>query len=57
MSKYNVGDMVIHSGGRGVVTKIIKGVRYGYLVRVEYKFDGSKDTLFFFEDEIIGKIN
>lgn len=65
MPKYNVGDMVIHDGGgyagictTGYITKVRKNAvgRLGYDVLVAYP-DGAKDELYFFETEIIGKIN
>lgn len=65
MSKYNVGDVVKHNGGGySVISRygLITGIRInawgkaGYDVLVTYP-DGSKDVLFFFEKEIINKIN
>lgn len=65
MSKYNIGDFVVHNGGGySVISRygLITGIRInawgkvGYDVQVTYP-DGDKDVLFFFEEEIINKIN
>ena len=65
MSKYDVGDFVVHDGGGysaisryGLITGIRTNAqgKVGYDVLVTYP-DGYKDVLFFFEREIISKIN
>ena len=65
MSKYHIGDFVVHDGGgycgisrAGLITgiRINEWGRVGYDVRVTYP-DGHEDVLFFFEREIISKIN
>lgn len=65
MSKYHIGDCVVHDGGGysaisrfGFITGIrINAVgRVGYDVLVTYP-GGSSVVLFFFEEEIINKIN
>ena len=65
MSKYNIGDFVVHDGGgyseisrAGLITGIrtTASSRFGYDVLVTYP-DGYADVLFFFEKEIISKIN
>ena len=65
MSKYDVGDFVVHNGGGysaisryGLITgiRINEWGRAGYDVLVTYQ-DGHEDVLFFFEKEIINKIN
>ncbi len=65
MSKYHIGDFVVHDGGGyGAISRygLITGIRtnaegkVGYDVLVTYQ-DGDKDVLFFFEEEIINKIN
>lgn len=65
MSKYGIGDFVVHDGGgyigisrAGLITGIRTnaGGRLGYDVLVTYT-GGYQDVLFFFEEEIINKIN
>lgn len=65
MSKYHIGDFVVHDGGGySVISQygLITGIRtnaegkVGYDVLVTYP-DGSTSVLFFFEEEIINKIN
>ena len=65
MSKYHIGDFVVHDGGwytgisrAGLITGIRTSAsgREGYDVLVTYP-NGYKDVLFFFEEEIITKIN
>ena len=65
MSKYDIGDFVVHNGGGysaisryGLITgiRINEWGRAGYDVQVTYP-DGHEDVLFFFEKEIINKIN
>lgn len=65
MSKYNIGDFVVHNGGwysaisrYGLITGIRANAvgRMGYDVLVTYP-NGYQDVLFFFEREIISKIN
>lgn len=65
MSKYNIGDFVVHDGGGysaisryGLITgiRINEWGRVGYDVLVTYP-DGDNSVLFFFEEEIINKIN
>lgn len=65
MSKYDIGDFVVHNGGGysaisryGLITgiRINEWGKVGYDVQVTYP-DGYQDVLFFFEKEIINKIN
>lgn len=65
MSKYDIGDCVVHNGGGytaisrfGFITgiRINEWGKVGYDVLVTYP-DGHEDVLFFFEKEIINKIN
>ena len=65
MSKYDIGDCVVHNGGGYTAISrfgFITGIRTnawgkaGYDVLVTYP-DGHEDVLFFFEKEIINKIN
>ena len=65
MSKYDIGDCVVHNGGGytaisryGQITgiRINEWGKVGYDVLVTYP-DGYEDVLFFFEKEIINKIN
>lgn len=65
MSKYNIGDCVVHDGGGYIAISrfgFITGIRTnawgkaGYDVLVTYP-GGHGDVLFFFEEEIITKIN
>ena len=65
MSKYDIGDCVVHNGGGySAISRygLITGIRInaegkvGYDVLVTYP-DGSTSVLFFFEEEIINKIN
>ena len=65
MSKYDIGDFVVHDGGGysaisryGLITGIKTNAegKVGYDVLVTYP-DGNEDVLFFFEEEIINKIN
>lgn len=65
MSKYDIGDFVVHDGGwYSAISRygLITGIRInaegkvGYDVLVTYP-DGYQDVLFFFEEDIINKIN
>lgn len=65
MSKYDIGDFVVHNGGGysaisryGLITgiRINEWGKVGYDVLVTYP-DGSTSVLFFYEREIISKIN
>ena len=65
MSKYGIGDFVVHDGGGysaisryGLITGIRTNAwgKVGYDVLVTYP-NGREDVLFFFETEIINKIN